>query len=143
MTGSGKTEVYLAAAGEALDGPVSHRARPEIALTPQTVERFRARFGERVALLHSRMPAGARYDEWRRLRSGQARIAVGPRSAVFAPVADLGLIVIDEEHDSSYKQESDPRYDAREVAAQRADAPGPCWSRAAPPSRRELGRMPS
>jgi primosomal protein N' (replication factor Y) (superfamily II helicase) len=125
VTGSGKTEVYLAAAGEALErGMGSIVLVPEIALTPQTVERFRGRFGERVALLHSRMPAGARYDEWRRLRSGEARIAVGPRSAVFAPVADLGLIVIDEEHDSSYKQESDPRYDAREVAAHRAAEAG-------------------
>jgi primosomal protein N' (replication factor Y) len=125
VTGSGKTEVYLAAAGEALErGMGSIVLVPEIALTPQTVERFRGRFGERVALLHSRMPAGARYDEWRRLRSGEARIAVGPRSAVFAPVADLGLIVIDEEHDSSYKQESDPRYDAREVAVHRASEAG-------------------
>src|SRR5829696_1085114 len=121
VTGSGKTEVYLEAAREALE-----RRRgaivlvPEIALTPQTMDRFRRRFGESVALLHSRMPAGARYDEWRRLRSGEARICVGPRSAVFAPVVDPGLIVVDEEHDSSYKQESDPRYDAREVARHRA-----------------------
>ena len=93
---------------------------PEIALTPQTVSRFRRRFGERVALLHSRMSPGARYDEWRRLRSGEARICVGPRSAVFAPVSDLGLVVIDEEHDPSYKQDGDPRYDAREVAERRA-----------------------
>jgi primosomal protein N' (replication factor Y) (superfamily II helicase) len=121
VTGSGKTEVYLAAAGAALErGLGSIILVPEIALTPQTVDRFRRRFGERVALLHSAMPAGARYDEWRRLRSGEARIAVGPRSAAFAPVADLGLIVIDEEHDSSYKQESDPRYDARELAGKRA-----------------------
>jgi primosomal protein N' (replication factor Y) len=82
--------------------------------------RFRGRFGEVVALLHSRMSPGARYDEWRRLRAGEARICVGPRSAVFAPVADLGLMVIDEEHDASYKQAGDPRYDAREVAARRA-----------------------
>jgi primosomal protein N' (replication factor Y) len=121
VTGSGKTEIYLEAAREALA-----RARgaiilvPEIALTPQTMDRFRRRFGDSVALLHSKMPAGARYDEWRRLRSGEARICVGPRSAVFAPIADPGLIVIDEEHDSSYKQESDPRYDAREVARRRA-----------------------
>jgi primosomal protein N' (replication factor Y) len=93
---------------------------PEIALTPQTLGRFKRRFGDAVALLHSRLSAGSRYDEWRRLRAGEARICVGPRSAVFAPVADLGLIVIDEEHDSSYKQESDPRYDAREVARRRA-----------------------
>jgi primosomal protein N' (replication factor Y) len=121
VTGSGKTEVYLEAAREALArGRGAIVLVPEIALTPQTMDRFRRRFGDSVALLHSRMPAGARYDEWRRLRSGEARICVGPRSAVFAPVRDLGLIVIDEEHDSSYKQESDPRYDAREVARRRA-----------------------
>ena len=93
---------------------------PEIALTPQTVARFAARFGDTVALLHSALSEGERYDEWRRLRSGEARIAVGPRSAVFAPVERLGLIVVDEEHDASYKQEGDPRYDARHVAAYRA-----------------------
>ena len=93
---------------------------PEIALTPQTVARFQARFGDTVALLHSALGEGERYDEWRRLRTGEARIAVGPRSAVFAPVADLGLVVIDEEHDGSYKHEGDPRYDARLVAAERA-----------------------
>jgi primosomal protein N' (replication factor Y) len=121
VTGSGKTEVYLEAAGAALErGRGAIVLVPEIALTPQTMDRFRRRFGDSVALLHSRMPAGARYDEWRRLRSSEARICVGPRSAVFAPVADPGLIVIDEEHDSSYKQESDPRYDAREVARWRA-----------------------
>jgi primosomal protein N' (replication factor Y) len=92
---------------------------PEIALTPQTVGRFQARFGDTVALLHSALGEGERYDEWRRLRTGEARIAIGPRSAVFAPVHDLGLIVIDEEHDSSYKHEGDPRYDARHVAARR------------------------
>jgi primosomal protein N' (replication factor Y) (superfamily II helicase) len=125
VTGSGKTEVYLEAAREAI-----RRGRgvivlvPEIALTPQTTDRFRRRFGDAVALLHSRMPAGARYDEWRRLRSGEARICVGPSSAVFAPVADPGLIVIDEEHDASYKQEGDPRYDAREVARRRAAEAG-------------------
>ena len=125
VTGSGKTEVYLACAEAALERGLGTIALvPEIALTPQTMERFRRRFGDQVALLHSRMSAGARYDEWRRLRSGRARLAVGPRSAVFAPVSDLGLIVIDEEHDSSYKQESDPRYDAREVAARRAAQAG-------------------
>ena len=97
---------------------------PEIALTPQTVARFQARFGDTVALLHSALGEGERYDEWRRLRAGQARIAVGPRSAVFAPVADLGLIVIDEEHDASFKHEGDPRYDARHVAAERARRAG-------------------
>src|SRR5215207_9425028 len=121
VTGSGKTEIYLEAARAALDrGRGAIVLVPEIALTPQTMDRFRRRFGDSVALLHSRIPAGARYDEWRRLRSGEARICVGPRSAAFAPIADPGLIVIDEEHDSSYKQESDPRYDAREVARRRA-----------------------
>jgi primosomal protein N' (replication factor Y) len=125
VTGSGKTEVYLEAARQALErGRGTIVLVPEIALTPQTMDRFRRRFGDSVALLHSRMPAGARYDEWRRLRSGEARICVGPRSAVFAPVRDPGLIVIDEEHDSSYKQESDPRYDAREVASRRAAEAG-------------------
>jgi primosomal protein N' (replication factor Y) len=125
VTGSGKTEVYLEAAREALArGRGAIVLVPEIALTPQTMDRFRRRFGDSVALLHSRMPAGARYDEWRRLRSGEARICVGPRSAVFAPLSDPGLIVIDEEHDSSYKQEGDPRYDAREVARRRAAETG-------------------
>ena len=97
---------------------------PEIALTPQTVARFQARFGDTVALLHSALSDGERYDEWRRLRTGEARVAVGPRSAVFAPVRDLGLVVIDEEHDGSYKHEGDPRYDARHVAAERARRAG-------------------
>ncbi len=125
VTGSGKTEVYLEAARETLArGRGAIVLVPEIALTPQTMDRFRRRFGDSVALLHSKMPAGARYDEWRRVRSGEARICVGPRSAVFAPMPDPGLIVIDEEHDSSYKQESDPRYDAREVARRRASEAG-------------------
>ena len=125
VTGSGKTEVYMEAARAALDaGRGAIVLVPEIALAPQTVSRFRDRFGDAVALLHSRMPAGARYDEWRRLRAGEARICVGPRSAVFAPIEDLGLVVIDEEHDPSYKQEGDPRYDAREVAARRAELSG-------------------
>jgi primosomal protein N' (replication factor Y) len=125
VTGSGKTEIYLEAARETLArGRGAIILVPEIALTPQTMDRFRRRFGDSVALLHSKMPAGARYDEWRRLRAGDARICVGPRSAVFAPIADPGLIVIDEEHDSSYKQESDPRYDAREVAGRRAAEAG-------------------
>jgi primosomal protein N' (replication factor Y) (superfamily II helicase) len=120
-TGSGKTEVDLQACAAALA-----RARsaivlvPEIALTPQTVGRFRARFGDAVALLHSGLTEAARRDERQRVQSGEARVVVGARSAVFAPVRDLGLICIDEEQDSSYKQESDPRYDARTVAAKRA-----------------------
>src|SRR5258708_24209638 len=93
---------------------------PEIALTPQIVGRFIERFGETVAVLHSRLRPAERYAEWRRLREGEARVCVGPRSAVFAPIDDLALIVVDEEHDSSYKHEGDPRYDARDVAAERA-----------------------
>ena len=121
VTGSGKTEVYLRAAARALERDEGVIVLvPEIALTPQTVARFAARFGDTVALLHSALSEGERYDEWRRLRSGEARIAVGPRSAVFAPVENLGLIVVDEEHDSSYKHEGDPRYDARHVAEYRA-----------------------
>jgi primosomal protein N' (replication factor Y) len=125
VTGSGKTEVYLRAAAETLArGKGVIVLVPEIALTPQTVARFQARFGDTVALLHSALSEGERYDEWRRLRTGEARVAVGPRSAVFAPVADLGLVVVDEEHDSSFKHEGDPRYDARLVAAERAHRAG-------------------
>jgi primosomal protein N' (replication factor Y) len=125
VTGSGKTEVYLRAAAAALDRREGVIVLvPEIGLTPQTVGRFQARFGDTVALLHSALGEGERYDEWRRLRTGEARIAVGPRSAVFAPVHDLGLIVIDEEHDASYKHEGDPRYDARRVAGMRARLAG-------------------
>ena len=104
VTGSGKTEVYLAAAEAALArGRGAIVLVPEIALAPQTVSRFASRFGDGVALLHSRLSAGERRDEWHRLRSGAATLCVGPRSAVFAPVRDPGLIVVDEEHDSSYK----------------------------------------
>jgi primosomal protein N' (replication factor Y) len=121
VTGSGKTEVYLAAIEAALErGRTAILLVPEIGLTPQTVGRVAARLGDRVAVLHSGLSEGERFDEWRRLRSGEARVCVGPRSAVFAPLPDLGLIVIDEEHDSSYKQEGDPRYDARAVARRRA-----------------------
>jgi primosomal protein N' (replication factor Y) (superfamily II helicase) len=122
VTGSGKTEVYLRAAAAALEQDRGVIVLvPEIGLTPQTVGRFVERFGETVAVLHSRLSAGERHDEWLRLRRGEARICVGPRSAVFAPIERLGLIVIDEEHDSSYKHEGDPRYDARHVAARRAE----------------------
>ena len=125
VTGSGKTEVYLHAVDSTLArGRGAIVLVPEIGLTPQTVSRFRGRFGDRVALLHSQLSDGERADEWRRLRSGEARICVGPRSAVFAPVRDLGLVVVDEEHDPSYKQEQDPRYDARDVAMRRAEAAG-------------------
>jgi len=121
VTGSGKTEVYLAAVEAALErGKGAIVLVPEIGLAPQAVARFRARLGDRFAVLHSALSPGERYDEWRRLRSGEAQVCVGPRSAVFAPVRDLGLIVIDEEHEPSYKQEGDPTYDARAVARKRA-----------------------
>ena len=118
VTGSGKTEVYLRAIETELDA--GHSAIvlvPEISLTPQTVGRFRTRFGDDVAVLHSRLTAGERYDEWSRVLHGEAHVVVGARSALFAPVSSLGLIVIDEEHESSYKQGSSPRYHARDVAA--------------------------
>ncbi len=125
VTGSGKTEVYLAAVEAALErGRGAIVLVPEIGLAPQAVARFRARLGDRFAVLHSALSAGERYDEWRRLRSGEASVCVGPRSAVFAPVENLGLIVIDEEHDPSYKQEGDPWYDARTVARKRASDSG-------------------
>jgi primosomal protein N' (replication factor Y) len=125
VTGSGKTEVYLRAAERVLEqGRTVIVLVPEIALTPQTVARFVGRFGDTVALLHSGLSEGERFDEWLRLRRGEARIAVGPRSAVFAPVADLGLVIVDEEHDSSYKSSDDPRYDARLVARWRASLTG-------------------
>ncbi len=121
ITGSGKTEVYVRIAAEALQrGRGAIVLVPEIALTPQIVGRFIERFGETVAVLHSRLTVAQRREEWRRLRVGEARVCVGPRSAVFAPIERLGLIVVDEEHDSSYKHEGDPRYDARTVAARRA-----------------------
>jgi primosomal protein N' (replication factor Y) len=120
-TGSGKTEVYLQACGAALErGLGAIVLVPEIALTPQTVGRFEARFGDRIAILHSALSEAERRDERERIASGEARIVVGARSAVFAPVLGLGVICVDEEHDASYKQESDPRYDARTVAAKRA-----------------------
>jgi primosomal protein N' (replication factor Y) len=124
-TGSGKTEVYLQACAAALArGQGAIVLVPEIALAPQTVGRVRARFGERVAILHSGLTDAERRDERERILAGEARIVVGARSAVFAPVHDLGLIVVDEEHDQSYKQESDPRYDARTLAAKRAALEG-------------------
>jgi primosomal protein N' (replication factor Y) (superfamily II helicase) len=124
-TGSGKTEVYLRACAAALErGLGAIVLVPEIALTPQALGRFRARFGEQVALLHSGLTEAERRDERERIAKGDARVVVGARSAVFAPVAGLGLICVDEEHDSSYKQESDPRYDARTVAAKRAALEG-------------------
>jgi primosomal protein N' (replication factor Y) (superfamily II helicase) len=124
-TGSGKTEVYLQACAAALEcGKGAIVLVPEIALTPQTVGRFAARFGDRVAVQHSGLTEAERRDERERIASGEARVVVGARSAIFAPVHDLGLVVVDEEHDASFKQESDPRYDARTVAAKRARLEG-------------------
>ena len=121
VTGSGKTEVYLQAIERVLaEGGSACVLVPEISLTPQTVGRFRSRFGDEVAVLHSRLSPGERFDQWDLVRKGQAHIVVGARSALFAPLADLRLIVIDEEHESSYKQGSAPRYHARDVAAQMA-----------------------
>jgi primosomal protein N' (replication factor Y) len=124
-TGSGKTEVYLQACAAALErGLGAIVLVPEIALTPQALGRFQARFGEQIALLHSGLTEAERRDERERIATGEARVVVGARSAVFAPVRGLGLICIDEEHDASYKQDSDPRYDARTVAAKRAALEG-------------------
>jgi len=120
VTGSGKTEVYLQAIRYGLDqGRGAIVLVPEISLTPQTVERFRSRFGETIAVLHSHLSDGERHDEWYRIYEGKARIVVGARSALFAPVERLGLIVVDEEHEPSYKQAEAPRYNARDVAVMR------------------------
>ncbi len=117
ITGSGKTEVYLKCAGEVIErgGCVIYLV-PEISLTPQTVSWIRGRFGDTAAVMHSRLSDRQRYDEWDRIRRGDARIVVGPRSSIFAPVKDLQLIIIDEEHDSSYKSESFPKYSTRDIA---------------------------
>jgi primosomal protein N' (replication factor Y) (superfamily II helicase) len=124
-TGSGKTEVYLQACAAALErGLGAIVLVPEIALTPQAAGRFAARFGDGLAILHSGLTDAERRDERERIATGEARIVVGARSAIFAPVRDLGLICVDEEQDQSYKQESDPRYDARTVAAKRAALEG-------------------
>ena len=124
VTGSGKTEIYLQAIRLALaEGKTAIVLVPEISLTPQTVERFKSRFAEAqdmVAVLHSHLSEGERHDEWHKLHTGKARIVVGARSAVFAPLENLGLIVVDEEHETSYKQEEAPRYHARDVAVVRA-----------------------
>ncbi len=119
VTGSGKTEVYISAIEAALArGRGAVVLVPEISLTPQTVGRFRSRLGDDVAILHSRLSVGERFDQWDMVRRGVARVVVGARSALFAPVRDLGLVVVDEEHEGSYKQGSSPRYHAREVAAE-------------------------
>jgi primosomal protein N' (replication factor Y) len=120
VTGSGKTEVYMKAAEEVLQqGRQVIVLVPEISLTPQTVSRFKGRFGENVAILHSRLSPGERFDEWRRIRQNEISIVVGARSAVFAPLEDLGLIILDEAHEDSYKSDVRPRYHAREVAVKR------------------------
>jgi len=126
ITGSGKTEIYLQAIQHCLDlGRGALVLVPEISLTPQTVERFKSRFArELIAVLHSHLSAGERHDEWHRLRRGAARVAIGARSAVFAPVKDLALIAVDEEHENSYKQEETPRYHARDLAVVRGQIEG-------------------
>ena len=125
VTGSGKTEVYLQSISHALDsGYSSIILVPEISLTPQTVARFKARFGERIAILHSQLVGSKRASEWERIVSGEAQIVVGARSAIFAPLKNLGLVVVDEEHENTYKQEDAPRYHAREVAIKRAEISG-------------------
>jgi primosomal protein N' (replication factor Y) len=121
VTGSGKTEIYLAIIERALkDGKSAIMLVPEIALTPQMLSIFRARFGDGVALLHSGLSAGERYDEWRRLLSGKAKVALGARSAIFAPLKNIGVIIMDEEHDSSYVSTSNPRYITKDIAEYRA-----------------------
>ena len=120
VTGSGKTEVYLNAIAEAARQNRSALILvPEIGLTPQTSSPFRAWFGDRVAILHSKLSKGERFDEWRRIRAGIATVVIGTRSAIFAPVKNLGIIIVDEEHDGSYKQDETPRYNARDVAFKR------------------------
>ena len=125
VTGSGKTEVYIRAMRFALDaGRSAMMLVPEIALTPVFSRRLRAVFGSEVAILHSNLSVGERYDEWRRIRRGDARIAIGTRSAVFAPLENIGLVIVDEEHDPSYRQHESPFYHARDVAVMRAHLAG-------------------
>ena len=125
VTGSGKTEIYLRAVRHVLaQGKAAIVLVPEIALTPQTIRRFGARFPSSLAVMHSRLSPGERYDQWRQMRTGDLRVVVGSRSAIFAPLGNLGLIVLDEEHEWSYKQEQTPRYHAREVAVRLAEITG-------------------
>ena len=125
ITGSGKTEIYLQVMERVLSmGRSGIMLVPEISLTPQTVERFISRFGEKVAVFHSRMLQSSRFAEWKRIKDGEARVVVGPRSAVFSPFRDPGVFIVDEEHEPSYKQEDVPRYHAREVAIKRAQMAG-------------------
>jgi len=124
VTGSGKTEVYLRAIAEVVgEGKQAIVLVPEISLTPQTIRRFRARFA-RVAVLHSHLAPGQRYEQWRAIKEGKADVVIGPRSAIFAPVRSLGLVVVDEEHENTFKQENVPRYHARDVAIVRAKMEG-------------------
>ena len=121
ITGSGKTEVYLQIIQGALDkGKTAILLVPEISLTPQMTERFIARFGDKVAILHSGLSNGEKYDEWRKVERGDAQVVVGARSAIFAPLKNLGVMIIDEEHEATYKQDSNPRYHARDIAILRA-----------------------
>jgi primosomal protein N' (replication factor Y) len=125
VTGSGKTEIYLQSLAEVIkQGKRGIVLVPEISLTPQTIERFASRFPGKVAILHSQLSMGERYDEWRRIKEGQADVVIGPRSAIFAPQPDLGLIILDEEHEWTYKQQDNPRYHAREVAVKLAELTG-------------------
>ena len=125
VTGSGKTEVFIRLVRQVLQsGKAAMILVPEIALTPQMVSWFRSRFGAVAAVLHSRLSAGERFDEWRRIRRGDARVVIGARSAVFAPCENMGLIVVDEEHESTYLSDRHPRYDARDVAAWRCETEG-------------------
>lgn len=125
VTGSGKTEIYLRALGAVLkQGQQAIVLVPEISLTPQTIRRFAARFPDRIAVIHSQLSLGERYDTWRRIRAGDVDVVIGPRSALFSPLRRLGLIVMDEEHESSYKQERTPRYHARKVALKLAELAG-------------------
>ena len=115
VTGSGKTEIYLQLIGKAMEqNKTSIILVPEISLTPQMIDRFISRFGkDEIAVLHSKLSLGERYDEWNRIKEGKAKIVIGARSAIFAPLNNIGIIIIDEEHDSSYKSESVPKYDAK------------------------------
>ena len=122
VTGSGKTEVYMHVISQVLkEGKTAILLVPEISLTPQVLSTFTARFGNEVAILHSGLSAGERFDEWQRLRTGQAKIAIGARSAIFAPLTNVGVIILDEEHDPSYKAETNPRYTTHDVAIMRAE----------------------
>ena len=113
----GKTEIYLQLIETSIKmGKMAIVLVPEISLTPQMVDRFLARFGQQIAVLHSKLSIGERFDEWQKIKNGEVKIVIGARSAIFAPVENLGIIIIDEEHDMSYKSEMTPRYNAKEIA---------------------------